>query len=142
MNTFLYERTPFDILVRNFFQDASKFTPLADTKVPHPVDIYTSEKGLFFEVACTGISKKDLKIEIQDQTLKINYDKDAIKEVQQEIFNSDYIHKGIAKRSFNLGWRIDSKFDLSKANAEFKDGLLQIIIPFAKGSELKTLTIK
>ena len=78
MNTFLYERTPFDILVRNFFQDASKFTPLADTKVPHPVDIYTSEKGLFFEVACTGISKKDLKIEIQDQTLRINYDKDAI----------------------------------------------------------------
>ena len=142
MNTFLYERTPFDILVRNFFQDASKFTPLADTKVPHPVDIYTSEKGLFFEVACTGISKKDLKIEIQDQTLKINYDKDAIKEVQLEIFNSDYIHKGIAKRSFNLGWRIDSKFDLSKANAEFKDGLLRIEIPFAKGSELKTLTIK
>ena len=44
--------------------------------------------------------------------------------IQQEIFNSDYIHKGIAKRSFNLGWRIDSKFDLSKANAEFKDGLL------------------
>ena len=142
MNTFLYERTPFDILVRNFFQDASKFTPLADTKVPHPVDIYTSEKGLFFEVACTGISKKDLKIEIQDQTLKINYDKDAIKEVQQKIFNSDYIHKGIAKRSFNLGWRIDSKFDLSKANAEFKHGLLRIEIPFAKGSELKTLTIK
>jgi len=142
MNTFLYERTPFDILVRNFFQDASKFTPLADTKVPHPVDIYTSEKGLFFEVACTGISKKDLKIEIQDQTLRINYDKDAIKQVQQEIFNSDYIHKGIAKRSFNLGWRIDSKFDLSKANAEFKDGLLRIEIPFAKGSELKTLTIK
>ena len=142
MSTLFYERTPFDILVRNFFQDASKFTPLADTKVPHPVDIYTSEKGLFFEVACTGISKKDLKIEIQDQTLKINYDKDAIKEVQQEIFNSDYIHKGIAKRSFNLGWRIDSKFDLSKANAEFKDGLLRIEIPFAKGSELKTLTIK
>ena len=141
MNTFLYERTPFDILVRNFFQDASKFTPLADTKVPHPVDIYTSEKGLFFEVACTGISKKDLKIEIQDQTLRINYDKDNA-DSSDVIPYSDYIHKGIAKRSFNLGWRIDSKFDLSKANAEFKDGLLQIIIPFSKGSELKTLTIK
>ena len=141
MNTFLYERTPFDILVRNFFQDASKFTPLADTKVPHPVDIYTSEKGLFFEVACTGISKKDLKIEIQDQTLRINYDKDNVN-TSEERLNSDYIHRGIAKRSFNLGWKIDGKFDLSKANAEFNDGLLKIAIPFAKGSELKTLTIK
>ena len=141
MNTFLYERTPFDILVRNFFQDASKFTPLAETKVPHPVDIYTSEKGLFFEVACTGISKKDLKIEIQDQTLRINYDKDNVNPSEERL-NSDYIHRGIAKRSFNLGWKIDGKFDLSKANAEFNDGLLKIAIPFAKGSELKTLTIK
>ena len=55
--------------------------------------------------------------------------------------NKDYIHKGIAKRSFNLGWKIDSKFDLSKAKAEFVDGLLTVTIPFAKGSELKTLKI-
>ena len=34
------------------------------------------------------------------------------------------------------------KFALNKANAEFKDGLLKITIPFAKGSELKTLAIK
>ena len=44
--------------------------------------------------------------------------------------------------SLNLGWKIDSKFDLSKADAEFKDGLLKISIPFTKGSELKTLKIK
>ena len=66
MNTFIYERNPFDILVRNFFQDASKFTPLAEQKIPHPVDIYTNEKGLTFEVACTGISKSDLEIQTQD----------------------------------------------------------------------------
>ena len=49
--------------------------------------------------------------------------------------------RGIAKRSFNLGWKIDSRFNLSKATAEFKNGLLQIIIPFAKGLEPKTLKI-
>ena len=140
MNTFIYERTPFDILVRNFFQDASKFTPLADTKVPHPVDIYTNEKGLFFEVACTGILKEDLKIETQDQTLRINYDKDKDASCC-EVNDCDYIHRGIAKRSFNLGWKIDGKFDLSKAKAEFSSGLLKIAIPFSKGSELKTLKI-
>ena len=140
MNTFIYERNPFDILVRNFFQDASTFSPLAETKIPHPVDIYTNEKGLFFEVACTGISKSDLEIQTQDNTLRINYDKskDA---ACCDINSCDYIHKGIAKRSFNLGWKIDSKFALSKANAEFENGLLKITIPFAKGSELKTLKI-
>ena len=140
MSTLFYERTPFDILVRNFFQDASTFSPLAETKIPHPVDIYTNEKGLFFEVACTGISKEDLEIQTQDNTLRINYDKNKDASCC-EVNNCDYIHKGIAKRSFNLGWKIDSKFELSKADAEFKYGLLKIEIPFAKGSELKTLKI-
>ena len=137
MNTFLYERTPFDILVRNFFQDASTYSPLAETKVPHPVDIYTSDKGLSFDIACTGISKKEIELNIQDNLLKINYNKP--KEDQDD---KDYIHRGIAKRSFDLGWKIDNKFDLSKATASYNDGLLSINIPFSKGSELKTLQIK
>mgnify|MGYP002621375497 CR=1 FL=1 len=136
MSTLFYERTPFDILIRNFFQDASQFTPLAESKVPHPVDIYTTEKSLVFDIACTGISKDELEIQTQSNTLRVNYDKS-----KTETTNVDYIHKGIAKRSFNLGWKIDSKFDLSKADAQFKDGLLKIEIPFAKGSELKTLKI-
>jgi molecular chaperone IbpA len=136
MSTLFYERTPFDILVRNFFQDAGNYLPLAESKVPHPVDIYTTETHLVFDIACTGISKDDLEIQTQSNTLRVNYDKS-----KTEDKGVDYIHRGIAKRSFNLGWKIDSKFDLSKANAEFKYGLLKITIPFAKGSELKTLKI-
>jgi len=135
MSTLFYERTPFDILVRNFFQDANTYLPLAETKVPHPVDIYTTDTHLVFDVAATGVAKEDISIQTQDNILRINYDK------SKEESGVDYIHRGIAKRSFNLGWKIDSKFDLSKANAEFKYGLLKITIPFAKGSELKTLKI-
>ena len=132
---FIHERNPFDILVRNFFQDANTFLPLAETKVPHPVDIYTTDTHLVFDVAATGVAKEDIQIQTQDNILRINYDK------SKEEDQIEYIHRGIAKRSFNLGWKIDSKFDLSKANAEFKYGLLKITIPFAKGSELKTLKI-
>ena len=135
MSTLFYERTPFDILVRNFFQDASTFAPLAETKVPHPVDIYTTDTHLVFDIAATGIAKEDLEIQTQNNTLRVNYNK------SKEEDTVDYIHKGIAKRSFNLGWKIDSKFDLSKAKAEFQNGLLSVAIPFAKGSELKTLKI-
>ena len=136
MSTLFYERNPFDILVRNFFQDASQFSPLAETKLSHPVDIYTNDKGLIFDVACTGIAKEDIEILLQDNILRINYTKAKEEEYV------DYIHKGIAKRSFNFGWKIDSKFDLSKAIAKFENGLLTIGVPFAKGSELKTLQIK
>ena len=137
MSTLFYERTPFDILVRNFFQEASNYSPLAETKVPHPVDIYTNETHLVFDIACTGISKEDLEIQTQANILKVNYDK-----TKAETEDVEYIHKGIAKRSFNLGWKIDSKFDLNKADAQFENGLLRIAVPFTKGSEVKTLKIK
>jgi molecular chaperone IbpA len=132
----LFERTPFDILVKNFFQDAGQFQPMTDHKLPHPVDLYQTDKGLTFDIACTGISKDEIEILIQDNLLRVNYTKSKD---EREV---EYIHRGIAKRSFNLGWKIDNKFDLSKADAEFKDGLLTIILPYAKGSELKTLKIK
>ena len=136
MSTLFYERNPFDILARNFFQDASQYSPLDQTKLSHPVDIYTNDKGLIFDIACTGIAKEDIEILLQDNVLRINYTK------AKEEEDVDYIHKGIAKRSFNFGWKIDSKFDLSKAVAKFENGLLTIGVPFAKGSELKTLQIK
>tara|TARA_B100000925_G_C21704216_1_gene343720 strand:+ start:112 stop:522 length:411 start_codon:yes stop_codon:yes gene_type:complete len=135
MSTLFYERNPFDILVRNFFQDAGAYRPLAESKLPHPLDIYERDNGLGIDIACTGISKEDIEILIEGNIIRVNYNKSKEEDL------GEYIHKGIAKRSFNLGWKIDSKFDLSKATAEFKNGLLQIIIPFAKGSEPKTLKI-
>jgi len=136
MSTLFYERNPFDILVRNFFQDANTYRPLAESKLPHPVDIYETKTGLGLDIACTGISKEDIEIQIEGNIIKVNYDKPDVNDN-----TGKYIHKGIAKRSFNLGWKIDSKFNLSKATAEFKNGLLQVTIPFAKGSETKTLKI-
>ena len=131
----IYERNPFDILVRNFFQDAGAYRPLTESKLPHPVDIYERDNGLGLDIACTGISKEDIEILIEGNIIRVNYNKP----IEEDL--GEYIHRGIAKRSFNLGWKIDSKFDLSKATAEFKNGLLQVIIPFAKGSEPKTLKI-
>ena len=135
MSTLFLERNPFDILVRNFFQEAGAYKPLAESKLPHPLDIYERDNGLGIDIACTGISKEDIEILIEGNIIRVNYDK------PKEDDLDEYIHRGVAKRSFNLGWKIDSKFNLSKATAEFKSGLLQIVIPFAKGSEPKTLKI-
>jgi HSP20 family molecular chaperone IbpA len=133
MNTFINERNPFDILVRNFFKDAGQFRPVLESKLPHPVDIYERDNGLGIDIACTGISKEDIEILIEGNIIRVNYNKPDEEDL------GEFIYKGIAKRSFNLGWKIDSKFDLNKATAEFKNGLLKVVIPFAKGSEPKTL---
>ena len=130
-----FERTPFDILFRNFFHDQGQYMPMEEkNKVSHPVDLYETQKGLVFDIACTGISKDEIDIQLNGDILKVNYDR-------SDEDNKDYIYKGIAKRSFNLGWKINSRFNVAKSLAEFNDGLLTIIVPFAKGSEIKTLKI-
>jgi HSP20 family molecular chaperone IbpA len=135
----LADHSPFDILVRNFFQDSGTYLPLQDTKIAHPVDIFETDLHLVFEIACTGISKDEIKILTQSNILRVSYDRgkeEAATSVKQ------CLYRGIARRSFNLGWKVDSKFDLTKADASFADGLLKIKVPYSKGSELKTLQIK
>ena len=136
MSNIFQERNPFDILVRNFLQKTQTYQTLEESKLPHPVDIFEVEKGLALDIACTGIPKDDIEILIEGNIIKINYNRPT-----SEHGEIDYIHKGIAKRSFNLGWKIDSRFDLQKADAEFINGLLHVTIPFAKGKETKTLKI-
>ena len=137
MSTLFLERnlSPFDLLFKDFFKSELNFQPAIEAKISHPVDIFETEHGLHFEVACTGLTKKDVELNIEGDILKISYTK-------EDEPTKTYIHKGIAKRSFNLGYKIASKFDLSNAEAEMEHGLLKIAVPFAEESKPKILKIK
>jgi len=141
----LFERTPFDILVRNFLTQEGNYRPVEQNlKLSHPLDIYQTSEGLTFEIACTGIDKKDLEILVEGQLLRVNYNKPSSsnEEEQDEINKVEYLYRGIAKRSFNLGWKIDPRFNLGQAIPSFNNGLLTISIPFLEGKGIKTLKIK
>jgi len=128
----------FDILFRNFF-DQGTFLPTTHyTKLPHPLDIYSTPEGVFFEVACTGLEKTDIEVFIQGDILRIKYDKPEIDENQDR----EYIKKGIAKRSFDLGYKISNKLNTSKTEVKMKNGLLKIHIPYSEEAQLKVLEIK
>ena len=128
---------PFDILVRNFFNSEHTFAPVFDAKIQHPVDILETEEGLHFEVACTGLTKKDIEINVEGDVLRITYNKD-----EETLPEGTWIHRGIARRSFNLGYKIAPKFSLANADAEMNDGLLKITIPYADEAKPKVLKIK
>jgi len=135
--------SPFDLLFRDFFKSELDFQPATQAKISHPVDIFETDKGLHFEVACTGLSKEDVELNIEGDILKISYNKleGELKEAK-ELQDRNYIHKGVAKRSFDLGYKIASKFDLSKADAMMENGLLTIQIPYADEAKPKVLKIK
>ncbi len=130
--------TPFDILFRNFFDRDLGYLPAAQTKIPHPLDIYYNDEGLFFEVACTGLSKKDININIEGQEISISYQKPK----DSDNLHEGYIYNGLSRKSFNFGYKIAPKYDLSQASADMENGLLKIQVPIAEESKLKVLKIK
>jgi HSP20 family protein len=127
-----------DILFHNFFFPSSGFGSASTTKQPHPLNIYYDETGLHFEVACTGLTKDDIKLDIEDDILKISYNKPE----EDKKIHPGIIVNGLAKRSFNLGYKISSKYDLSKADGKLENGLLTIFIPITEKAKPKTIKIK
>jgi len=135
--TFIHQPSEFDILFRNLFEAESNFNTLSGTKSPHPVDIYEDELGLTIEVACTGLTKEEVEINIEQDVLRITYNK--LPELKNQ---RSYQVKGIARRAFNLAYKIASKFDLAQSQATMSDGLLVITMPFAAEAKPKQILIK
>lgn len=127
-----------DILFHNFFYPTSGFGSAATTKQPHPLNIFYDETGLHFEVACTGLTKDDVKVDIEDDILKISYNKPE----EEKELHPGTIHRGLSKKSFNLGYKISGKYDLSKADGKLENGLLTVFIPITEKAKPKTIKIK
>ena len=132
------ELTTFDVLFRDLFNSQTGFSILSEAKAPHPVDIYEDTKGLTLEVACTGLTKEEVEINIEHDVLKISYNKPK----QEEHAERTYQTRGVSKRSFNLAYKISSKYDLSKGTAVMYAGLLNVQVPFAEEAKPRTLQIK
>ncbi len=134
---------PTDLLFKNFFDRASAFQSNLEAKIHHPVDIILKEDGLVFEIAAVGLKKEDVDLQVEDgNCLKVSYSKPNIEANDSDIDAGEYIHKGIAKRSFDLGWKISPKFDLTKIDAKMENGLLTISVPITPESRPKTIKIK
>jgi len=129
----------FDILFKDFFNQTSTFISPVDNKIGHPVDIYETKDGLFFEIACTGLNKADVEINVEGDVLRVTH---TSEEKKKDPENIRFYHKGISKRSFNLGYKIARRFDLEAIDAKMQDGLLSINIPHTEENKPTKIKIK
>ena len=134
--------SPFDILFKDFFKSEEQFSPFNQIKVNHPVDIYEFNEGLNIDIACVGLSKKDINLSIEGDILKVEYKKPTIKSNSSDKPAPEYIQRGIARRAFDFGWRISRRFDLGKLEAKLEKGLLHLYAPLAEEAKTKSVTIK
>ena len=126
---------PFDIVWKNLFDANSNYNTIQQ-KINYPVDIYETENGLRFELAVVGLDKEEIEIQVEGDTLRIQH--------ENQLENSEriYLQRGIARRSFDLAWKVASKFELSKLVAKMDKGLLIIDIPYSESKAPKKISIK
>ena len=132
----LFGTSPFDILFRDFYKSEADFAPFNQIRVNHPVDIYEAKGGINIDIACVGLTKKDIDLTIEGDILRVEYKKDDTSN------SNEYIQRNIAKRAFNFGWRISRRFDLTQLEAKLENGLLSLRAPLAEESKPKSITIK
>jgi len=140
----LHERSffPTDLLFRNFFDNNSIFQSYVEQKPNYPVDVYTQDDELCFDIACVGLEKGDIDISTEGNTLKIAYNKPNIDSNPSDVETPDYVHRGITRKSFNLGWKISARYNLDSIKASMKNGLLNIRISLSEESKPRTVIIK
>jgi len=131
-----YGTSPFDILFKDFFKTDVDYQFADTTKLNHPVDIYEAKDGLNIDIACVGLTKKDIDLNIEGDILRVEYKKEAGHS------GAEYIQRNIAKRAFNFGWRISRRFDLGQLEAKLENGLLHLHAPLADEAKPKSVTIK
>jgi HSP20 family protein len=128
---------PYEVLFRDFFNTDSLFDELTQCKYNYPVDIYENEKGITIEIAAVGLTDKDIEISVAADILRVKYEK-----TPGEVEKKRYVHSGISRRSFNMGWKIGAQFELNKLEAIMDKGLLQINIPYSEKVAPRKVTIK
>lgn len=116
-----------DIMPRKFYLDDIFDEMMLPKKEQHmKCDIYEKDGNYHIEMDVPGFDKKDISIEANDGYLTITAEKNSEDEEKNE--NKNYIRRervyGKVERSFYLG-----DLDQDKIDAEFKNGILNIVVP-------------
>ena len=123
MITFNYHTWPrFAIGYDRFLDQVMNYTPAGDgggSDGYPPYDIVKVGEDIYcIEMALAGFTKDEIKVEVKENTLTIEGD------INGRHDNSDYVHKGIARRAFQRKLFLNDTVKVE--GAELTDGVLYI----------------
>lgn len=114
--------------------DSRNFDSLGEGSTLPSVNIMDTENSFEIEVAAPGMTKKDFKIELNNNILTISSENEDSKEDRDE----NYTRKEFSYQSFLRSFRLpENKVDGNKINAKYKNGILFVSLPKKEEAKLK-----
>ena len=131
--------TPYAVGFDRVFDDMFRYIEHNTNSTGYPpYNIIRDGEKFQIEIALAGVDKKDLEITVADGVLTIEHNPEG--EAEAETW--DWIHKGIAQRSFKRNFTLND--DIVVQGSRMENGMLYIelerIIPEEK--KPKTIAIK
>ena len=134
--------TPFDRLFDDMFNNFG-VTPFVNshTKVSYPkVDVVEYDDKYELEADLGGLSKEDVSVELEGDTLVIRGGK---KQTPESVNGKGrYIYKEIKRSSFTRSFTVGEGIDKHKIKADFTDGTLKVTLPRVKVEETRPQKVK
>ncbi len=104
------------------------------------VNVTETDKDFKLSIAAPGLEKKDFKVDAFDDMLTISAEKEKEEKEEKDRYNRREYNYQSWSRSFTL----PENCDLTKINAEYKNGELKIFIPKREVKEpkkVKTISV-
>jgi HSP20 family protein len=111
-------------------------SPASTTAWNPSVDIFENDNEVIFKAELPGMNAKDIEVRLENNVLMLKGERRFEKETKEENYHRIEREYGTFSRSFAL----PSAVDADKVSAEYKDGILKVMLP--KKEEIKPKPIK
>jgi len=111
-------------------------TPMSTTAWNPSVDIFENDNEVIIKAELPGMNPNDMEVRLENNVLMLKGERRFEKEAKEENYHRVEREYGSFSRSFTLPTAVDGE----KVTAEYKDGVLKVVLP--KKEETKPKPIK
>lgn len=101
------------------------------------VDIFEQDGGLVLKAEVPDISREDIDVTVENNTLTLRGERKLANEIKQESFHRIERAYGTFVRQFSLPPTVDS----SKIAADYKDGVLTVKLPMREEAKPRSVKV-
>jgi len=111
----------------DFFNDSffNGFAPATSNNTTPAVNVVEEEKAFRIEVAAPGLSRKDFRIDLENDILTISSEQKETKDEKSR----RYMRREFSYNSFKRSFQLPDTVDMEGIRANHESGILHIVLP-------------
>lgn len=125
-----------DFITKDLFDWTDRNFAALGSNLPS-VNLKESDKKIEVELAAPGMKREDFKVEIDNDILRISSEKEEKKE--EVCKKENYTRREFNYQSFSRTFSLPDTIDENKIEANYKDGILHVVIDKKEGTQKRTL---